>query len=190
MIKSASALVKVVVRGRIELPTFRFSGLADTQLSPAKLQCPAVCGCASLALAAHVAVTVAVKRRWGTRWLRPVSAPPQSGRRGHCRTWLCRLSLQDLFRYPRWTAWLVHGQAQLASGDEHPGAGGCFIVLSRLHESSLAARASLQPWGKPRFDPDDNPSRTRIISLGSLSYDPRPTCGHASLRHFGSSDRE
>ena len=28
------------------------------------------------------------------------------------------------------------------------------------------------------------------ISLGSLSHDPRPACGHASLRHLGSSDRE
>jgi hypothetical protein len=28
------------------------------------------------------------------------------------------------------------------------------------------------------------------ISLGSLSHGPRPTCGHASLPHLGSSDRE
>jgi hypothetical protein len=33
-------------------------------------------------------------------------------------------------------------------------------------------------------------NRTRTISLGSLICDPRPTCGHASLRHLGSSDRE
>jgi hypothetical protein len=49
-----------VVRGRIELPTFRFSGVADRQLSPVKQECLAVRGCASLALAADVAVTVAV----------------------------------------------------------------------------------------------------------------------------------
>ena len=61
MIESASALVRVVVRGRIELPTFRFSGGADHQLRPVMLQCLAVGGCASLALAAHVAVTVAVE---------------------------------------------------------------------------------------------------------------------------------
>jgi hypothetical protein len=61
MTYSAFALVKLVVRGRIELPTFRFSGGADAQLSPITLQGLAVRGCASLALAAHVAVAVAVK---------------------------------------------------------------------------------------------------------------------------------
>jgi hypothetical protein len=49
-----------VVRGRVELPTFRFSGVADSQLSPAKQEGLAVRGCASLALAADVAVMVAV----------------------------------------------------------------------------------------------------------------------------------
>jgi hypothetical protein len=50
--------------------------------------------------------------------------PPQSGRRSRSRTWLCRLSLQDLFRYLRRIAWLVHGQAQRASEAEHLGADG------------------------------------------------------------------
>jgi len=39
-------------------------------------------------------------------------------------------------------------------------------VLSQLHESSLATRATSGHQGNPRFDPDDNPSRTRTISLG------------------------
>jgi hypothetical protein len=42
------------------LLTVRFSGGADTQLSPVKQESLAACGCASLALAADVAVTVAV----------------------------------------------------------------------------------------------------------------------------------
>jgi hypothetical protein len=88
-------------------------------------------------------------RRPGPDRLRPVSALSQSGRRGRSRTWRCRLSLQDLFRYPRRTAWLVHGQAQRASGMSTRALAGCFIVLSRLHESSLAARAGLRPSGKP-----------------------------------------
>ena len=50
-------------------------------------------------------------RRPGPDRLRPASAPPQSGHRGRSRTWRCLLSLQDLFRYPRRTAWPVHGQA-------------------------------------------------------------------------------
>jgi len=60
MTESAFALVRMVVRGRIELPTFRFSGGADARLSPSTLQGLAVRGCPRLALAARVAVTVAV----------------------------------------------------------------------------------------------------------------------------------
>src|SRR6266496_3030786 len=37
-------------------PTVRYSGVADTRLSPAKQECLAACGCASLSLPAHVAV--------------------------------------------------------------------------------------------------------------------------------------
>jgi len=33
-------------------------------------------------------------------------------------------------------------------------------------------------------------NRARTISLGSLSHDPRSTCGAAGLRHLGSSVRE
>jgi hypothetical protein len=62
--KRAPMQVRVVVRGRIELPTFRFSGGADAQLSPITLQGLAVRGCARLALAAHVAVTAAVSDHW------------------------------------------------------------------------------------------------------------------------------
>src|SRR6266536_1536781 len=37
-------------------PTVGYSGVADTRLSPAKQECLAACGCASLSLPAHVAV--------------------------------------------------------------------------------------------------------------------------------------
>ena len=50
----------MVVRGGVEPPTFRFSGVADAQLTPASLQQLAVADSTSLALVAHVAVTVAV----------------------------------------------------------------------------------------------------------------------------------
>jgi hypothetical protein len=53
-----------VVRGGVEPPTFRFSGVADGQLSPATLQYLAAGDSASLALVAHVAVTVAVNKLW------------------------------------------------------------------------------------------------------------------------------
>jgi hypothetical protein len=53
-----------VVRGEVESPTFRFSGVADGQLSPATLQYLAAGDSASLALVAHVAVTVAVNKLW------------------------------------------------------------------------------------------------------------------------------
>ena len=53
-------LVKLVVRGGVEPPTFRFSGVADGQLSPVEQECLPVRSRASLALAADVAVTVAV----------------------------------------------------------------------------------------------------------------------------------
>ena len=64
MTESAFALVRMVVRGRIELPTFRFSGGADARLSPSTLQGLAVRGCARLALAARVAIAVAVSDHW------------------------------------------------------------------------------------------------------------------------------
>src|SRR5258708_33403889 len=41
--------------------------------------------------------------------------------------------------------------------DEHPDAGGRFIMLSQLHGSSLAARAASGHPGNPRFDPEDSP---------------------------------
>jgi hypothetical protein len=46
----------VVVRGGVEPPTFRFSGVANGQLGPATPQYLPVGGSPSLALAAHVAV--------------------------------------------------------------------------------------------------------------------------------------
>ena len=45
------------------MPDRLLSGVVDSQLSPVQQQCLTACGCASLALAAHVAVTVAVKSR-------------------------------------------------------------------------------------------------------------------------------
>ncbi len=55
-----SAWSEVVVRGGVEPPTFRFSGVADTQLRPGLPVCAAVCGCVRTLVAAVVAVTVAV----------------------------------------------------------------------------------------------------------------------------------
>ena len=54
-----------MVRGGIEPPAFRFSGVADCQLSPVEQECWPVRGRASLALAADVAVTVAVNETHG-----------------------------------------------------------------------------------------------------------------------------
>ena len=71
----------VVVRGGVEPPTFRFSGGADAQLSPITLQGLAVRGCARLALAARVAVTVAVSDHWaGSRPCPAIMLPV------HCAT--------------------------------------------------------------------------------------------------------
>jgi len=60
-----STQVRVVVRGGVEPPTFRFSGVADCQLSPVEQECWPVRGRARLALAAGVAVTVAVNETHG-----------------------------------------------------------------------------------------------------------------------------
>jgi hypothetical protein len=54
-----------VVRGGVEPPTFRFSGVADCQLNPVEQEYSAVRGRASSALAAEVAVTVAVNEIHG-----------------------------------------------------------------------------------------------------------------------------
>src|SRR5262245_23653368 len=49
---------------------------------------------------------------------------------------------------------------------------------------SLARTVAPSPYA-------DRPiSSAWTISLGSLSHDPRSTCGHAGLRHLGSSVRE
>jgi hypothetical protein len=64
-----------VVRGRIELPTFRFSGVEDSQLTPVEQERSAVGGLTSVALAADVAVTVAVNETHGL--IRPHPADPR-----------------------------------------------------------------------------------------------------------------
>ena len=51
----------LVVRGRVELPTFRFSGVAYAQFRPDVRECLAVYGCVRALTAAVVAVTVAVR---------------------------------------------------------------------------------------------------------------------------------
>src|SRR5262245_19601867 len=77
---TSSFLAAVTVTGNPS-PTFRFSGGADAQLSPITLQGLAVRGCARLALAAHVAVTVAVSDHWaGCRPCTPIMLPV------HCAT--------------------------------------------------------------------------------------------------------
>jgi hypothetical protein len=50
----------MVVRGRVELPTFRFSGVADVQLTADVQEYVAVCGCVGALMTAVVAVMVAV----------------------------------------------------------------------------------------------------------------------------------
>ena len=61
----ANYTAKLVVRGGVEPPAFRFSGVADCQLSPVEQECWPVRGRARLALAAGVAVTVAVNETHG-----------------------------------------------------------------------------------------------------------------------------
>ena len=56
----ALRLVRVVVRGGVELPTFRFSGRTYPQLVRIVRVLCAVAGCRCLPLVAAVAVTVAV----------------------------------------------------------------------------------------------------------------------------------
>ena len=68
-------------QGRGRTADLRFSGGADAQLSPSMLQGLAVRGCARLALAARVAVTVAVSdHRAGCRQCTPIMLP------AHCAT--------------------------------------------------------------------------------------------------------
>jgi hypothetical protein len=50
----------VVVRGGVEPPTFRFSGVADAQLTADVREYVAVCGCVGALMTAVVAVMVAV----------------------------------------------------------------------------------------------------------------------------------
>ena len=61
-----------------------------------------------------------------------------------CAGFLCKISSGIRAGQPG-----CSGPGRAVEWDTHLGAGGRFIVLSRLHESSLAARASLQPLGKP-----------------------------------------
>ena len=51
----------MVVRGRVELPTFRFSGVADAQLRPDVREYLTVHGCVRVLRSAVVAVMVAVR---------------------------------------------------------------------------------------------------------------------------------
>ena len=50
----------LVVRGGVEPPTFRFSGVADAQLTADVQEYVAVCGCVGALMTAVVAVMVAV----------------------------------------------------------------------------------------------------------------------------------
>jgi hypothetical protein len=52
--------IRGVVRGGVEPPTFRFSGVADAQLTADVREYVAVCGCVGPPTAAVVAVMVAV----------------------------------------------------------------------------------------------------------------------------------
>ena len=61
-------LVKLVVRGRVELPTFRFSGRTYPQLARIVRVLRTVAGRWRLPAVAAVAVTVAVSPGQGSRW--------------------------------------------------------------------------------------------------------------------------
>jgi hypothetical protein len=72
-----------------------------------------------------------------------------------------RLSLQDLFRYPRPTAWLGHGQDRQASRDEHRALTGRLDVLPSCM-SSVCRREPPPAIGEP---PDTTVLRARTTFM-------------------------
>jgi hypothetical protein len=70
--------MKLVVRDRIELSTFRFSGVADVQLRLDVRGYAPVHGCLGALMVAAVAVTVAVGDVSGPSASRPESQAPRS----------------------------------------------------------------------------------------------------------------